>query len=171
MQFDIHVIVYLSNFLYRITIRIFTCKNMYIPLCMMKTNDSVAEFDIITYVLSFCQFFMHCRINEIDLWVFFSSTLYNGFTNDIFRFLKFAAFAAIVIYVIIDVAIDHPRNLLSVAGLALYVIIFYLFSVNPAKVRVPLMNDNPFISNCFYNSRGHTHCILSTVRRIRIQQS
>lgn len=57
------------------------------------------------------------------------------FSKIVSWFLKIAAFLAIVVYVIIDVAIDHPQNLMSVAGLALYVIIFYVFSKNPAKVK------------------------------------
>ena len=50
------------------------------------------------------------------------------------RFLRIGVFALIVVYVIIDVALEHPGNLLTVAGLALYILIFYVTSVNPAKV-------------------------------------
>lgn len=49
-------------------------------------------------------------------------------------FLKIAVFATVVVYVIIDIALDQPENLISVAGLALYIIIFYITSVNPARV-------------------------------------
>lgn len=48
--------------------------------------------------------------------------------------LKVVVFFAIAIFVIVDVAIDNPQSLMSLAGLALYVILFYIFSVNPAKV-------------------------------------
>ncbi|KAJ8313632.1 hypothetical protein KUTeg_008193 [Tegillarca granosa] len=41
----------------------------------------------------------------------------------------------IVVYVIVDVAIDYPQNLIAVVGQALYIILFYIFSTNPAKVR------------------------------------
>ena len=51
-----------------------------------------------------------------------------------FRFLRIGVFALIVVYVIIDIALEHPGNLLTVAGLALYILIFYVTSVNPAKV-------------------------------------
>lgn len=49
-------------------------------------------------------------------------------------FLRVGVSAAVVAYVIVDIAIDHPGNLVSVAGLALYIIIFYLTSINPARV-------------------------------------
>ncbi|XP_078321015.1 solute carrier family 28 member 3-like [Crassostrea virginica] len=48
--------------------------------------------------------------------------------------LKIVVFLAIAIYVIVDVAIDNPQSLMSLAGLALYIIIFYCTSINPAKV-------------------------------------
>ena len=43
---------------------------------------------------------------------------------------------AIVVYVVLDIAIDHPQNLVSVAGLIIYVLVFYVTSVNPAKVKL-----------------------------------
>ncbi|XP_053373013.1 solute carrier family 28 member 3-like [Mercenaria mercenaria] len=49
-------------------------------------------------------------------------------------FLKIGVFAGVVAYIVIDIAIDHPQNLISVAGLVLYIIIFYITSVNPARV-------------------------------------
>ncbi|XP_063422699.1 solute carrier family 28 member 3-like [Mytilus trossulus] len=48
--------------------------------------------------------------------------------------LKVAVFIFIVVYVIINIAIDHPENLIAAAGVALYIIIFYVTSVNPAQV-------------------------------------
>lgn len=49
-------------------------------------------------------------------------------------FLRIGVFLAVVIYIIIDIAIKHPQNLISVAGLVIYIIIFYFTSKNPAKV-------------------------------------
>ncbi|KAK3588470.1 hypothetical protein CHS0354_004684 [Potamilus streckersoni] len=49
-------------------------------------------------------------------------------------FLKVGVFIFLVVYIILDVAIEKPKNLVSVAGLALYIIIFYFTSTNPAKV-------------------------------------
>ncbi|KAK3578737.1 hypothetical protein CHS0354_010118 [Potamilus streckersoni] len=49
-------------------------------------------------------------------------------------FLKVGVFIFLIVYIILDVAIEQPRNLVSVAGLALYIIIFYFTSTNPAKV-------------------------------------
>ncbi|KAL3832315.1 hypothetical protein ACJMK2_023969 [Sinanodonta woodiana] len=49
-------------------------------------------------------------------------------------FLKVGVFIFLVVYIVLDVAIENPRNLISVAGLALYIIIFYFTSTNPAKV-------------------------------------
>ena len=37
-------------------------------------------------------------------------------------------------YIVIDVAIDSPRNLISLAGLAVFIIIFFITSTNPSKV-------------------------------------
>lgn len=49
-------------------------------------------------------------------------------------FLRIGVLVAIVVYVVLDIAIDHPQNLVSVAGLIIYVLVFYVTSVNPAKV-------------------------------------
>ena len=46
-----------------------------------------------------------------------------------------AVLASVVSYVVIDIALDRPENLVSVAGLAVYILVFYVTSVNPAKVR------------------------------------
>ena len=46
-----------------------------------------------------------------------------------------AAFLVLAAYIIYDVLIDYPQNAVSIAGLALYIIIFYIFSKNPAKVQ------------------------------------
>ena len=48
---------------------------------------------------------------------------------------------AVVVYVIVDIAIDQPENLVSVAGMALYVIFFYITSINPARVSIRLRCD------------------------------
>lgn len=49
--------------------------------------------------------------------------------------LKLAVFAIIAVYIIVDVAIDHPQNLIAVAGQAIYIIIFFIFSISPGKVK------------------------------------
>lgn len=49
-------------------------------------------------------------------------------------FLKIGVFVGVVVYIILDIAIDHPQNMISVAGLVLYILIFYVTSVNPARV-------------------------------------
>ena len=48
---------------------------------------------------------------------------------------------AVVVYIIVDIAIDQPENLVSVAGMALYVIFFYITSINPARVSIRLRCD------------------------------
>jgi hypothetical protein len=48
----------------------------------------------------------------------------------------FAVFVSLTVYIIIDVLVDYPENAISVAGLAIYIILFYVFSKNPAKVRM-----------------------------------
>ncbi|XP_033762258.1 solute carrier family 28 member 3-like [Pecten maximus] len=49
--------------------------------------------------------------------------------------LKLVVFAVIAIYIIVDVAIDHPENLIAVAGQAIYIVIFFIFSISPGKVK------------------------------------
>lgn len=49
-------------------------------------------------------------------------------------FLRVGVFIAVAVYIIIDIAIEHPKNLISVAGLVIYILIFYFTSKNPAKV-------------------------------------
>ncbi|KAJ8301083.1 hypothetical protein KUTeg_020070 [Tegillarca granosa] len=40
-----------------------------------------------------------------------------------------------IIYIIVAIAIPSPRNLVSLLGLALFIILFYIFSHNPARVK------------------------------------
>ncbi|KAL5006492.1 hypothetical protein ScPMuIL_015298 [Solemya velum] len=49
--------------------------------------------------------------------------------------LKIAVIIFLVVYITIDVLVDHPGNLVSVGGLAVFLILFYLTSTNPAKVQ------------------------------------
>ncbi|XP_061179840.1 solute carrier family 28 member 3-like [Saccostrea echinata] len=51
------------------------------------------------------------------------------------RLLVVSVFVTLTVYIIIDVLLDFPQNSVSVAGLILYIIIFYVFSKNPAKVK------------------------------------
>lgn len=48
--------------------------------------------------------------------------------------LKIVVFFAIAIFVLVDIAEDNPQSLMSLAGLAIYIILFYITSFNPAKV-------------------------------------
>lgn len=54
--------------------------------------------------------------------------------NCICSILKIVVFFAIAIFVLVDIAEDNPQSLMSLAGLALYIILFYITSFNPAKV-------------------------------------
>ncbi|XP_060066982.1 solute carrier family 28 member 3-like [Ylistrum balloti] len=49
--------------------------------------------------------------------------------------LKVIVFIIIAVYIIVDVAIDHPENLIAVAGQTIYIIIFFIFSISPGKVK------------------------------------
>ena len=49
-------------------------------------------------------------------------------------FLYLAAVLIALIYVIVEVAIESPRNLVSAAGMAFFILVFYITSHNPAKV-------------------------------------
>ncbi|XP_062608399.1 solute carrier family 28 member 3-like [Saccostrea cucullata] len=59
---------------------------------------------------------------------------YRRARRNIGRFLMLAVFVALTAYIVVDVLLDYPQNALSIAGLAIYIIIFYIFSKNPAKV-------------------------------------
>lgn len=48
--------------------------------------------------------------------------------------LKVVVFIFIVVYIIVEVAIDRPENLIPAVGVVLYVVIFYVTSINPARV-------------------------------------
>lgn len=50
-------------------------------------------------------------------------------------FFMIGYFAFIVIWVIVDVGLKNPENLLSAAGVAIFILLFYIFSHNPAAVR------------------------------------
>lgn len=54
--------------------------------------------------------------------------------NCICSILKIVVFFAIAIFVLVDIAKDNPQSLMSLAGLAIYIILFYITSFNPAKV-------------------------------------
>lgn len=45
-----------------------------------------------------------------------------------------AVFVSLSVYIILDVLLDYPQNAISIAGLLIYVFIFYVFSKSPAKV-------------------------------------
>ncbi|KAL4220153.1 hypothetical protein ACF0H5_020565 [Mactra antiquata] len=48
--------------------------------------------------------------------------------------LRVGLFLGVAIYVTIDIAITQPRNLVSLAGLLVYLFLFYITSVNPARI-------------------------------------
>ncbi|KAL4221946.1 hypothetical protein ACF0H5_017997 [Mactra antiquata] len=78
--------------------------------------------------------------DELDTWWENTSDARNSRGSALFMkslrwFLTIGVIIAIVAYIIVDIAIDHPGNLISVAGLVLYLLIFYVTSVNPAKVK------------------------------------
>ncbi|XP_064648426.1 solute carrier family 28 member 3-like [Lineus longissimus] len=41
----------------------------------------------------------------------------------------------VVVFLVLDVALKHPINLVSLAGLAAYILLFYIFSFSPAAVK------------------------------------
>ncbi|KAL5006941.1 hypothetical protein ScPMuIL_015747 [Solemya velum] len=57
-----------------------------------------------------------------------------------FRWIHIAAaisvMIAVLIYVIITVAINTPRNMVSLGGMAFFILTFYIFSARPSKVKV-----------------------------------
>ncbi|XP_014781754.1 solute carrier family 28 member 3 isoform X1 [Octopus bimaculoides] len=51
------------------------------------------------------------------------------------RWFMIALALAVVIWVIVEVAMKQPNNLVSLAGLAFYVLVFYIFSIERKKVK------------------------------------
>ena len=41
---------------------------------------------------------------------------------------------ALIVYIVLDIAIDSPRNLISLGGLFTFIAIFYITSTSPSKV-------------------------------------
>lgn len=52
----------------------------------------------------------------------------------IYWFLVIATCLFSVVFVIVDIAIDQPENLISAFGLFVFIFVFFIFSKNPAKV-------------------------------------
>ncbi|CAH1792459.1 unnamed protein product [Owenia fusiformis] len=50
-------------------------------------------------------------------------------------FFIIAAIAFVIVILIVEVALKNPYNLTSAAGLVVYVLLFYIFSYSPAKVK------------------------------------
>ncbi|XP_064613726.1 solute carrier family 28 member 3-like [Liolophura sinensis] len=59
---------------------------------------------------------------------------YARFMTWFYIFFMIGYFAFIVIWVIVDVGLKNPENLLSAAGVAIFILLFYIFSYNPAAV-------------------------------------
>ncbi|XP_045170393.2 solute carrier family 28 member 3-like [Mercenaria mercenaria] len=48
--------------------------------------------------------------------------------------LRLGVLIFLIVYIVIDVALDQPQNLVCVAGLLIYILLFFITSANPAKV-------------------------------------
>ncbi|XP_052245750.1 solute carrier family 28 member 3-like [Dreissena polymorpha] len=53
----------------------------------------------------------------------------------VYWFLVIGTTVFFIIFVIVDIAIDHPDNLRSAFGMAVFVLLFYIFSYKPSKVQ------------------------------------
>ncbi|CAL1538783.1 unnamed protein product [Lymnaea stagnalis] len=40
-----------------------------------------------------------------------------------------------IVYIVVDVALDRPENLISLAGMVVFIALFFIFSYNPSKVK------------------------------------
>lgn len=40
-----------------------------------------------------------------------------------------------IVYIVVDVAVDRPENLISLAGMVVFISLFFIFSYNPSKVK------------------------------------
>ncbi|XP_012935668.1 solute carrier family 28 member 3 [Aplysia californica] len=49
--------------------------------------------------------------------------------------LPVVLFLFFIVYIIVDVGIDSPRNLISLGGMTFFILSFYIFSFNPSKVK------------------------------------
>ena len=57
----------------------------------------------------------------------------------------------VVTFVIADVAIKRPENLISALGMCVFVLVFYVFSYSPSQVSVTCVYIymSPFSMRCF----------------------
>ena len=61
------------------------------------------------------------------------------------RFLRVVTTAVIVIYVFIEVVLEHPENLISVLGLIVTILVFFVTSKAPEKVNTLVKQMKPTI--------------------------
>ncbi|KAL4220155.1 hypothetical protein ACF0H5_020565 [Mactra antiquata] len=78
--------------------------------------------------------------------------------------LRVGLFLGVAIYVTIDIAITQPRNLVSLAGLLVYLFLFYITSVNPARVIAIAPFFMAFINMLYY--LGVMQAIISVIGRL-----
>ncbi|XP_060066328.1 solute carrier family 28 member 3-like [Ylistrum balloti] len=64
-----------------------------------------------------------------------NSTLRTKISRNINVFLSIGLSIFVFVYVIVEIALKTPRNMISAGGLATLILLFYVFSVNPAKVK------------------------------------
>ena len=70
-----------------------------------------------------------------------------------FRIVVTIILLFVIIFVLVDVFVvsEEPYNLVSAAGIIVYILLFYIFSYNPAKVRgylVIIKIGFPFLLFC-----------------------
>jgi hypothetical protein len=53
-----------------------------------------------------------------------------------FRIVAIIVIALIIFFLVYDVGMKEPYNLVSLAGLAAYIILFYILSYSPAAVSI-----------------------------------
>ena len=59
------------------------------------------------------------------------------------RFLRVVTTVVIVVYVFIEVVLEHPENLISVLGLIVTILIFFVTSKAPEKVNTLVKQVKP----------------------------
>ncbi|KAK3594924.1 hypothetical protein CHS0354_009308 [Potamilus streckersoni] len=96
-------------------------------------------FTIFAVVLIIGKIFLNAYNVKVDTFLHCVETLLKSNRSMKVRtftrwFLKVGVVIFLVVYIVMDIAIEEPRNLISVAGLMLYVMIFYVTSVNPSKI-------------------------------------
>lgn len=69
--------------------------------------------------------------------------LYLDYNITYFRVFGLLALAGYIVFLVVAVGLENPRNLQSLSGIIIYILLFYIFSMHPTKVQYKSLNKSP----------------------------